>query len=256
MNYLIVIEYDGSRFNGWQIQKNKSDGNILTIESEILRAIKIVTGQDVRVSASGRTDTGVHALNQVANFKTSFYYDLSRLRQSLNGVLPKDIKIKQIELVHESFHSTLDALSKTYLYKINNGFKSPLMDRRAWYVGERLNAGLMNDAAGVLTGKNNFYNFVKRERGRHMEKYSREIKYITILKKNYGYDIFVEGEGFLRHMVRRIVGSIINCGSGKISPCHIREMLENMEENPPDSLNAPPQGLFLYSVAYRHKIYC
>lgn len=255
MNYLLVLEYDGSNYNGWQIQnKNSSNGAIRTIESEVIKAIKIVTGFSVKLSVSGRTDTGVHALNQIVNFKTPFYYDICKLKLSLTGVMPKDISVKNIEIVHDSFHATYDTVSKIYLYKINNGFKSPLLSNYSWFVKDKLNIELMKSAALILTGRNNFINFAKKDKTKKPTDYYRLVKSIDICPVHYGFEIFVEGEGFLRNMVRRIVGSIAACGSGKIEQERILQMIKQ-ENFLSSAYNAPPFGLFLYSVSYKHKIY-
>ncbi|MHB1660908.1 MAG: tRNA pseudouridine(38-40) synthase TruA [bacterium] len=259
MNYLMVLEYCGTNYSGWQIQNNIKPANNKTVESEILKAIAIITKFDAKLSVSGRTDAGVHALNQIANFRLPFYYDLNRFKIALNGVLPIDISVKNIEIVHDSFHATYDAVSKTYLYKINSGFRSPLLFDRSWFIKEELNLELMNESASIFLGRNNFFNFVKREKDRHFMNYCRVITDIKICRKNYGFDIFVEGEGFLRHMVRRMVGAIILCGTGKININRLADMLtgENYAyKHACNVLCAPPCGLFLYSVRYKHKIYC
>lgn len=263
MNYLIVTEYNGLNYNGWQSQSNpKKSKKVKTIESELLKAINIVTKFNPKLFVSGRTDAGVHAMNQVANFKLPFYYDIIKLKASLNGILPTDISIKNIEIVHDSFHSTFDTISKTYLYKINSEFKSSLLFGYSWFVKEKLNLELMKETANIFLGRNNFINFAKREKGRYSFNYYRVVSDIRIYQKNYGFDIFVEGEGFLRHMVRRIVGAIITCGSGKINTKYIAYMLNEkslVSDIGPvklNVLNAPPCGLFLYSVKYKHKNYC
>ncbi|HEC24431.1 MAG TPA: tRNA pseudouridine(38-40) synthase TruA [bacterium] len=256
MNYLIVLEYDGTNFNGWQIQNviEKTYEN-KTIEDEISKAISIVTKFNTKLFASGRTDAGVHAMNQVANFKLPFYYDVNKFKISLNGILPSEISVKNMEIVHDSFHATHDTVAKTYLYKINSVSRSPLLSGHSWFVKEELNFGLMSESARVFTGRNNFFNFAKREKKRRIISYYRVISEIKIFRKNYGFDILVNGEGFLRHMVRRIIGAIVSCGTGKTESAHLADMLEgkNLSYNVPC---APPCGLFLHSVRYGHKIYC
>ena len=256
MNYLMVFEYCGTNYNGWQVQNgiNAPEGN-KTVENEILKAIKIITKLDVKLFVSGRTDAGVHALNQVANFKLPFYYDLTRFKNALNGIMPRDISVKNLEIVHDSFHATYDTISKTYLYKINSGFRSPLLSDKSWFVKEELNIGLMNESANVFLGRNNFFNFAKRERREKNRNYHRVITQIKVCRKNYGFDIFIEGEGFLRHMVRRIVGVIILCGTGKMDIKRLTDMLKG-ENQVRNIICAPACGLFLYSVRYGHKIYC
>ncbi len=269
MNYLFVIEYNGLNYNGWQSQNNpEKSRRVKTIENELLRAISIVTKFNTRFFVSGRTDAGVHAVNQVANCSLPFYYDTLKLKASLNGILPLEISIKNIEIIHDLFHATYDTISKIYLYKINSGFKSSLLLGYTWFVKEKLNLKLMDEAANVFVGKHNFINFTKKEKEKYSANYYRTIKDIGIYKKSYGFDIFVEGEGFLRHMVRRIVGAIVSCGSGKIRVEYIMSMLDeiNLTSNISSAnkqpsaghfnlLCAPPNGLFLYSVKYRHKNY-
>lgn len=260
MNYLFVIEYNGLNYNGWQSQNNpEKTSKVKTIESELSKAIGIVTKFNPRLLVSGRTDAGVHAVNQVANCKLPFYYDTVKMKASLNGILPVDISIKNIEVVHDSFHATFDAVSKIYLYKVNSGFKSSLLAGYSWFIKAKLNLKLMDEAANIFVGRNNFINFTKREKEKYSVNYYRVIKNISIYRKNYGFDIFVEGEGFLRHMVRRIAGAIISCGSGKINTKYIADMLNEKKMISGavrfNLLCAPPYGLFLYSVKYRHKNY-
>ena len=256
MNYLAVIEYCGTNYEGWQSQKGTvSRRGGKTVENEINKAIKIFTGTDVKLLVSGRTDAGVHALNQVANFKLPFFYDTNKFKIALNGILPRDISIKNIETVHDSFHATRDALSKTYLYKINSGFRSPLLINGSWFVKEELNFELMRRSASIFHGMNDFFNFTKRDRNEKSKNYSRIIAEIRICKNNYGFDIFIEGNGFLRNMVRRMVGSLVFCGAGKTDIDCLKKMLK--ERNfLCNSVCAPPRGLFLRSVKYKHKIYC
>ncbi len=256
MNYLTVIEYCGTNYNGWQVQNGvKRRAGNKTVESEIIKAIKIIAKTDVKLFVSGRTDAGVHALNQVANFKLPIYYDTARFKTGLNGILPHDISIKTIEVVHDSFNATYDAVSKTYLYKINSGYRSPLLLNQSWFVKEELNLALMNESASIFLGNNNFINFVKKERDKKNKNYNRIINEIKICREDYGFNIFIEGNGFLRNMVRRIAGSIILYGAGKIDINCLKDMLKK-ENSSCKALCAPPSGLFLHSVRYKHKIYC
>ena len=260
INYLIVLEYDGSNYHGWQIQNNSfaknNNAELKTISGEVLKAIKKITGTDAELFVSGRTDAGVHALNQVANFKLPFLFNLVQLKASLNGVLPyNDISVKSIELVHNSFHATFDTVSKTYLYKLNNGFKSALLSKYSWYIKDNLNFSLMNQASNMFVGNYNFINFAKSDKKKHIKDYFRKITEINIQKKNYGFDIYITGDGFLRHMVRRIVGAIVLCGLGKINIERITYLL-NTDKTAANIIKAPPEGLFLYSIKYKHKFFC
>jgi tRNA pseudouridine38-40 synthase len=260
INYLIVLEYDGSNYHGWQIQNNSSAENnnieLKTISGEVLKAIKKITGTDTELFVSGRTDAGVHALNQVANFKLPFLLNLDKLKSSLNGVLPyNDISVKSVELVHNSFHATFDTVSKTYLYKLNNGFKSALLSKYSWYIKDNLNFSLMNQASNMFVGNYNFINFAKSDKRKCIKDYFRRIIKINIQKKNYGFDIYITGDGFLRHMVRRIVGAIVLCGLGKINIERINYLL-NTGKTAANITKAPPEGLFLYSIKYKHKFFC
>ena len=260
INYLIVIEYDGSNYHGWQIQNNFAAEigkiELKTISGELLKAIKKITGIDIELFVSGRTDAGVHALNQVANFKLPFLLDLHKLKSSLNGVLPSnDITVKSIEIVHDSFHATFNTISKTYLYKLNNGFKSALLSKYSWYIKDSLNLDLMKEASKMFIGNYNFVNFAKSDKKRDIEDYFRTVIKINIQKKNYGFNIYIEGDGFLRHMVRRIIGAIVLYGLGKINIENINYLLNN-GKTPSNIVKAPPDGLFLYSIKYEHKLFC
>lgn len=270
MNYLFVLEYNGSNYSGWQSQNSGKNYNKLsTIENELLKAINIITKFNSKLFVSGRTDAGVHALNQVANYKMPFYFDTSGLKISLNGLLPRDISIKNIEIVHDSFHATFDTVSKVYMYRVNSGFRSALLSGYSWFVKEKLNLGLMNEVSRIFVGRNNFINFTKKDKERYLTNYYRVVKAINICQTDYGFDILVEGEGFLRHMVRRIVGAIVACGSGRMDTGCVSQLLNEESMAPNKSLisinqgaactnvlNAPPSGLFLHSVRYEHKNYC
>lgn len=257
MNYLIVLEYRGTSYKGWQAQNVHSSAAAgKTVEGEISRAISIVSGFFPKLLVSGRTDAGVHALNQVANFELPFLLNLEKFRLSLNGILPRDISVKSVEIIHDSFHATRDVVSKTYLYKINHGFESPLLSGLSWFVKDGLNLGLMLEASAVFKGRHDFSNFSKIDAERRGGNNFRTITNLNISGVSGGFDILVEGEGFLRHMVRRIVGSIILCGTGKFKASEVSRMLaEKAPSGGNNVLQAPSCGLFLYSVRYPHKIY-
>lgn len=252
-----MIEYDGSNYHGWQTQNNfnlNDNFKTKTISDEVLKAIQKITGFKANIFVSGRTDAGVHALNQVANFHLPFVYDLDKFKIALNGVLPDDISVKYIEFVHDSFHATFDTVSKVYLYKINSGFKSSLLSNYSWYIKDSLNFELMKEASRVFIGEHNFINFAKIEKNRMKKNYFRTIIDINIYKKRYGFDILVEGEGFLRNMVRRIVGAIVMYACAKIAKDYLMNMLEG-DKIISNLIKAPASGLFLYSIKYKHKIF-
>lgn len=254
MNYLIAIEYDGSNYHGWQIQRRLSGEEKTTVSGKLIEAIYKITGIQPVLYASGRTDAGVHALNQVANFHIPYAYDLFRFKIAINGVLPPDISVKHIEFVHDSFHATNDVISKVYLYRINSGFKSSILRNYSWYVKDALNFELIKEASQYFIGCHNFINFAKKEKNRSADLYWRTITDIKIIKKGFGFDIMIEGRGFLRHMIRRIVGAIISYGAGKTGGHSLVNLLNGDKRAFPASA-APARGLFLYSVEYKHKIF-
>jgi len=243
--FKITTEYDGTDYHGWQRQKSDR-----SIQGEIEKALAVMTLQNVALSASGRTDAGVHALGQVAHFACDTTLTPEAFLLGLNSLLPDDIVVKACETAAETFHARYDVKQKTYRYRILNREIPSAMDRHyAWYIRRRLLAGDMQAAVEHIVGRHDFKAF--EGTGSPRSSTVRNIFRADLIKKKDGYLIFeIEGDGFLRYMVRNIVGTLVEVGRGKITPEGFKAILESKDRGRAGA-TAPPHGLFLVSVAYR-----
>ena len=243
-NIKLTIEYDGKDFNGWQKQPKK-----LNIQGEIERAISEITGEEIELIASGRTDAGVHALAQSANFKTNSNIPIDKIPIAINTKLKQSIRIKTAEEVDERFHSRYNCKQKTYRYVINNGkTASALYRNMEYFVPEKLDVKKMEEAIKYFEGEHDFKGF--KASGTSSKSSVREI-YKTSIKKD-GDRIIIEltGNGFLYNMVRIIVGTLVEVGLGKIEPEEIPEII-NSGDRTKAGKTLPPQGLYLVKVEYK-----
>ena len=243
-NIKLVIEYDGKDFNGWQKQPTK-----LNIQGEIERAIKQITGEDVDLTASGRTDAGVHALGQVANFKTNSNITNKKIPIALNSNLKKSIIIKSAEEVEERFHSRLNCKKKTYRYIINNSkYGTAIYRNLETHIPMKLDIKKMQEAVKYFEGEHDFKAF--KASGTSSKSSIRIIyKAEVIDAENERIYIELTGNGFLYNMVRIIAGTLVEVGLGKIEPKEIKAIIESKQrENAGKTL--PPQGLYLVNVEY------
>ena len=243
-NIKLTIEYDGKDFNGWQKQPNK-----LNIQGTIEQAIKCVTGEDVELNASGRTDAGVHALGQVANFKTNSKIPIEKFAIAINSRLKKSIVIKKAEEVDERFHSRLNCKKKTYRYIINNSEEGSAIYRNLeTHIPQKLDVSKMEQAIKYFEGEHDFKAF--KASGTSSKSSVRTI-YKAEVKKAENERIYIEltGNGFLYNMVRIISGTLVEVGLGKIEPKEIETiLLDKKREKAGKTL--PPQGLYLVKVEY------
>ena len=242
-NIKLLIEYDGKDFNGWQKQPNK-----LNIQGEIERAIEEVTGEKVDLIASGRTDAGVHALGQVANFKIEKNIPIEKIPYALNSKLKKSIRIKKAEEVPEKFHSRYTCKKKTYRYVINNSVQGTAIYRNLQYhFPEKLDEEKMNEAAQYLIGEHDFKSF--KASGTSSKSSVRTIYDAKVTRNGELVTIELTGNGFLYNMVRIIAGTLVDVGTYKIEPIDIKNILDAK-----DRLKAgktlPPTGLYLVKVEY------
>ena len=243
-NIKLTIEYDGKDFNGWQKQPNK-----LNIQGEIEKAIERITGEEVELNASGRTDAGVHALGQVANFKTNSNIPIEKIPIALNTNLKKSIRILNAEEVDERFHSRLSCKEKTYRYVINNSEYGTAIYRNMEYcVPQKLDVEAMQKAAKYFEGEHDFKAF--KASGTSSKSSVRTIFKAEVTKHEDRIYIELTGNGFLYNMVRIISGTLLEVGMGRIKPEEVSEIIESK-----DRLKAgktlPPQGLFLVEVKYK-----
>ena len=242
-NIKLTIEYDGKDFNGWQKQPNK-----LNIQGTREQAIKNITGEEVELNASGRTDAGVHALGQVANFKTNSQIPIEKFAIAINSRLKKYIIIINAEEVDERFHSRLTCKRKTYRYIINNSIEGSAIYRNLeTHIPQKLDINKMEKALKYFEGEHDFKAF--KASGTSSKNSVRTIYKTNIYKENNRIYIELTGNGFLYNMVRIIVGTLVEVGLGKIEPEKIQEIIKSKKrENAGKTL--PPNGLYLVNVEY------
>ena len=242
-NIRLIIEYDGKDFNGWQKQPNK-----LNIQGEIERAIYLITGEEVDLIASGRTDAGVHAFGQVANFKTNTNIPIEKIAIAINSKLKKSIVIKKAEEVDLMFHSRYSCKRKTYRYIFNNSEQGTAIYRNLEYhISQKLDIDAMKKAIKYFEGEHDFKGF--KASGTSSKSSVRTIYKGEI--KQVGDRIYLEvtGNGFLYNMVRIIAGTILEVGLGKINPDDITDII-NSKSRERAGKTLPPYGLYLVSVNY------
>ncbi len=243
-NIKLLIEYDGTRYHGWQIQPDT-----LTIQEVIQKKIEVMTRHPVRLTASGRTDAGVHALGQVASFATSAQIPTEGFRRGLNSLLPPDIIIKSAEEVAGDFHPQFGARKKIYLYRILNcELPSAIQRNHSWHIPEFLDVPAMEHAAQHLVGRHDFSSFQAADPDGADP--VREVFQADCRREEGNFLSFtIAADGFLKHMVRNIVGTLVDVGKGKISGEEFRWIL-GARDRRQAGLTAPPQGLFLMEVRY------
>lgn len=251
----LLLEYDGTAYQGWQIQKKG-----LTIQGVVEDRIVKVTGRQSRVIGASRTDSGVHALGQVAMFRTESRLDVETIKRALNALLPEDIRVLDSSVVDDSFHPREDALRKRYFYIIaNQRISSAFLFRHTWIVPQALDLNSMSEASEALIGKHNFSAFmgtgsdikdpVREIYSLNIEKLEK-IDFLTACLKGNFIKISMAANGFLKHMVRNIVGILVEIGRGRISSDRMKEILESHDRRRAGP-TAPPQGLFLEKIEYK-----
>ena len=243
-NFKIIIEYDGSAYHGWQRQKRDR-----TIQQEIETALITMVGQRVVLHGSGRTDAGVHAYGQVANFCCETDLTPEIFQKGLGSLLPEDIVIRDCRTVAQSFHARYDVKSKIYQYKILNRMVPAAIGRQyAWYIRRKLDTGAMRSALAHIAGTHDFKAF--EGTGSPRPHTIRNVLAAELSENTDGRVIFkIEADGFLRFMVRNIVGTLVDVGLAKITPDEFKKVLEPRDRRNAGA-TAPPQGLFLMEVKY------
>jgi tRNA pseudouridine38-40 synthase len=241
-----VVEYDGSGFSGSQWQA----GGQVTVQGALESAIKRVTGEELRVLLSSRTDTGVHAEGQVMAFTLQTDRDPGLLIKSLNGVLNKEVSVQRLGEAPEGFSPRHDAESKIYRYRIRHGMpRSPLFRGRVLDLERSINGKLMQGAVACIEGNHEFRLFVTLNKA-EKKKTRLDIDRAWIVEHDHLHELFFKGKGFLRKMVRRLVGSIIEVGYGKLSLADLKDALEGKEPLGFKCLTAAAEGLTLVRVWY------
>ncbi len=240
-NYKLLIQYDGTNYSGWQIQRNAE-----TVQQKISDSIKTILREEVNLIGSGRTDSGVHALGQIANFRSKQEIDLYRFRHSLNSVLPFDISILQIEKTDELFHARFDAKKRNYIYLISK-FKSPFYNRYSFFYHNKIDCERLNLFSKVLIRKADFSSFSRKDsetENKVCNIYSagwKELKELIIFK--------IEADRFLHGMVRTVIGTLLSALKNNLDEKYIDDIiLKTDRESAGEAV--PAKGLFLFKVKY------
>ncbi|MEY8320727.1 tRNA pseudouridine(38-40) synthase TruA [Lachnospiraceae bacterium 46-61] len=243
-NYKMVLEYDGSRYNGWQKQNNTSN----TIQQKIEKILSDVSKSDVEVFGSGRTDAGTHAWGQTANFHMHWQGTTEQLFKNINMLLPEDIALLSLQKVDKRFHARFHAVGKKYIYRIWNSEISPVFQRKYVFVNENtLDIEQMKKAACLLLGEHDFKNFCSNKK---MKKSTiRHLYSIDIVKKGNEIQIIYIGNGFLYNMVRILTGTLIEVGEKKRTVQSVLDIF-SAENRQYAGFTAPAKGLVLAEVYY------
>ena len=245
-NYKITIQYDGTRYKGWQVQKSTD----MTIQGKIQDVLTAMAGQEIEVIGSGRTDAGVHAYGQVANFHVPKHFKASEILEYLNHYLPMDIAVLNIEEVDERFHARFHAVSKTYAYRIHTSTIPNVFERKYMYTyTEFLDVSAMRKAAQYMLGTHDFAAFCGNK---NMKKSTvRTVTSIDIQEKENEIEISYTGDGFLQQMIRIMTGTLIEVGNRKKYPEDIPQILERKVREHA-GYTVPAEGLALKQVEYQN----
>lgn len=234
-----ICEYDGTNYSGWQKQKNSN-----SVQEEIEKALTTILSKKISIVGSGRTDAGVHALNQVFHFKIENEIDLISTQKSLNGLLPSDISVKSLVFEKEGFHSRYSAKKRTYLYLVTNR-KNVFYDRYSWTIFSQLDKSKLLTIQELFVGKKNFSSFCKAEE--EVENKICKVTYSRWFSRGDFLLYFISADRFIHGMVRGIVGLSIEFARGKLNFEEANEIIETKRRCP---LWAPSKGLILYQVEY------
>ena len=240
--YKLTLEYDGTRYRGWQAQKNTGR----TIAAAVERAASEVCEEPVKIHGAGRTDAGVHALAQVAHFQARAVLSSPEIQYGINDRLPPDVNILAAEHVPDGFHARHDAVSRTYVYRISKrrtAFEKPFV----WWIKDRLDVDSMRSAARLFSGRHDFASFCENPEGQT----STLVVVKSCAVEDSAEKIFVRvtASHFLWKMVRRLVGTLAEVGRGNLSAAEVAALLAARSSRPA-RWTAPPSGLFLESVEY------
>jgi tRNA pseudouridine38-40 synthase len=242
-NLKLILEYDGTAYHGWQVQPGQP-----TIQGVLQERAKRISGEEVRITGAGRTDAGVHALGQVANFQTWKELTPERWQLAFNGLLPPDIVVRCVERAPEAFEARRSAKEKTYRYTILNApYPSALERHSLLHVFDPLAVAPMAEAAATLVGEHDFSAF--RAAGRDTVTPIRQMYEARFVTEGDRLHFVVRGNGFLKHMIRIVVGTLLDVGRGKLTPDHFRHILDSGDRQRAGK-TVPPHGLCLMHVNY------
>jgi tRNA pseudouridine38-40 synthase len=242
-NLRLLLEYDGTDFSGWQRQDGQR-----TVQACLEEAIKTMTGETLFVRGAGRTDAGVHAQGQVANFRTAARIPVTGFLRGLNANLPEDIAVLELVEVAEEFNARWAARGKLYRYRIwNHLVRSPLHRRSSWQYRAPLDVGAMAEAAALLVGEHDFRGFRASDCERRTTR--RLLRRVEVCRQGAMITIDVEGTAFLKHMVRIIAGTLVAVGQGGLQTADVARLLLEGDRTK-GGVTAPARGLTLVRVDY------
>jgi tRNA pseudouridine38-40 synthase len=238
----LTLEYDGTRYRGWQAQSNTDR----TVQGVLLRAVREFFGPDATVGGAGRTDAGVHALAQAAHVKARRKVPVGDIVWAVNDLLPHDVNVLSAEPASPAFHARHDAVSRRYLYRISR--RRTAFDKRfVWWVRDRLDSAAMARAALLFVGRRDFSSFCENPEGQQST--IVVVEKSAVIEEGTEIRYRVEASHFLWKMVRRLVGTLVEVGRGSVSEEEVAKFLEE-KSTAPAHWTAPPSGLFLESVKY------
>jgi tRNA pseudouridine38-40 synthase len=243
-NIKMVLQYDGTRYHGWQRQKG-----VPTIQGILEERILRIIGEPVTLIASGRTDAGVHALHQVCHFITRSNLHPDSLKRGLNSLIPSDIRVEKAEYSSQDFHARYSVRSKTYEYRIlNRPEPDPFLRFYTWHVPFRLDLVKMKQCVSLLRGRHDFSSFKSSGSGTMNPVREMALAELQVSEQDLLRFVF-EADGFLRHMVRNMVGTVVDVGQGRITVKAFEDIFTSRDRQMA-GIKAPPQGLFLAMVKY------
>ncbi|MGA8163737.1 MAG: tRNA pseudouridine(38-40) synthase TruA [Waddliaceae bacterium] len=244
--YKICFAYDGTQYCGWQIQSNA-----LTIQEVLEKKLSVILRRKTTVTGASRTDSGVHAQGQVAHFEHPEEIECFRFLASINGVLPRDIRVKTIEAVDKDFHARFHAANKIYHYHLNLGYiQDPFTRRYSWHIPQKLDLDLLKKGAALFVGTHDFTSFSNEAlAGAAAKNPVRTLRRLEMVFEDNGVRLEYEAKGFLYKMVRNITGTLIEAAMGQRAVHEIPEIF-SAKDRRKGGRTAPPQGLFLVKVEY------
>ncbi len=243
MQYRLLLEYDGTDYHGWQRQPDRP-----TIQEVLETALATVLRHPARLHAAGRTDAGVHALGQVATFRSERALEGRELRKALNALTPPDVAVREVSIVPDAFDARRSATSRVYEYRIwNQPWRSPFWHRYTWHVPRSLDLRAMRTAAGALVGEHDFSAF--RAADCDSESRTRRVLHSGFTEAENMCTYRIQANAFLKHMVRTIVGTLVSVGIGELAVEDVAEVLRARDRTRAGA-TAPPQGLSLVAVSY------
>ena len=253
-NFRLTIEYDGTNYNGWQVQSSsqrRKGGRVKTVQGVLQNALFKIFSKKINVISSSRTDSGVHAKAHIANFRTTTELNPIQIKKALNSLLPRDILVKKVEEVNSDFNAQYDAFTKTYKYIIcNQEHVSPFVRNYTYHFRQPLDLSLMRNEAKAILGRHDFRAFrSSKGSGKRAANCRRAIKKLNLARKKNCIEIDIEANGFLYNMARNIAGTLVEIGRGKFPPGNMKRILKSKDRKTAGP-TAPARGLCLIGVKY------